>query len=193
MYSYIWLNFFKRCYAERQYHSYLTHLDKYSMYTRTSYFITCSLYLVFYFAQASSSNLVRGTVTQALIIYMGDFDIFIGLIVVFLLGFVIYNVINSFSFRELLKRFGYLKIARRDFYECGFRPTTQKTIRLPIQFLLICVFFLLYDIELIFLFPFSSGADFMGTRDLWLITFFFFVLYLSLIFDVNRHALEWQY
>lgn len=126
-------------------------------------------------------------------INLGDFDIFIGLMVVFLLGFIIYNVINSFSFRELLKRFGYLKVARRDFYECGFRPTTQKPIRLPIQFLLICVFFLLYDIELIFLFPFSSGATFIGTRDLWLIFFFFIVLYLSLVFDVNRHALEWQY
>lgn len=136
---------------------------------------------------------LTGKAIYCVSIYMGDFDIFIALIVVFLLGFVIYNAINSFSFRELLKRFGYLKIARRDFYECGFRPTTQKTIRLPIQFLLICVFFLLYDIELIFLFPFSSGADFMGTRDLWLITFFFSILYLSLIFDVNRHALEWQY
>ena len=96
---------------------------------------------------------------------LGDFDIFMSLLVVFLLGFIIYNVINSFSFRELLKRFGYLKIARRDFYECGFRPTTQKPIRLPIQFLLICVFFLLYDIELVFLFPFSSVVDFVGIRD----------------------------
>ena len=124
---------------------------------------------------------------------LGDFDIFMSLLVVFLLGFIIYNVINSFSFRELLKRFGYLKIARRDFYECGFRPTTQKPIRLPIQFLLICVFFLLYDIELVFLFPFSSVVDFVGIRDFWLIVFFFLVLYLSLVFDVNRHALEWQY
>ena len=126
-------------------------------------------------------------------VLLGDFDIFIAFVVVFLLGFVIYNVINSFSFRELLKRFGYLRIARRDFYECGFRPTTQKPIRLPVQFLLICVFFLLYDIELIFLFPFSSAITFVGTRDIWLIVFFFFILYLSLIFDVNRHALEWQY
>ena len=66
---------------------------------------------------------------------------------------------------NLIKRFGFLKIARRDFYECGFRPTSQKTIRLPIQFLLICIFFLLYDIELVFLFPFVSAITFIGLTD----------------------------
>ena len=96
---------------------------------------------------------------------MGDFDIFLATLSVVILGFVIYNVINSFSFRELLKRFGFLKKSRRDFYECGFKPTKQKTIRLPIQFLLICIFFLLYDIELIFLFPFISGINFLGFYD----------------------------
>ena len=50
-------------------------------------------------------------------------------------------------------RFGVLKVARKDFYECGFRPQNQKPIQVPIQFLLVCIFFLLYDIELIFIFP----------------------------------------
>lgn len=124
---------------------------------------------------------------------MGDFEIFFSVISVTILGFIIYNVINCFSFRELLKRFGFSKISRRDFYECGFKPTKQKTIRLPIQFLLICVFFLLYDIELIFLFPFISGITFTGFYDIIIILLFFSLLLISLIFDFNRHALVWQY
>ena len=120
---------------------------------------------------------------------LGDFEIFSAVLSVTILGFIIYNVINCFSFRELLKRFGFLKVARRDFYECGFKPTKQKTIRLPIQFLLICVFFLLYDIELIFLFPFISGIDFLGLYDMLIITLFFTCFFISLIFDFNRHAL----
>lgn len=124
---------------------------------------------------------------------MGDFEIFFSVISVTILGFIIYNVINCFSFRELLKRFGFSKISRRDFYECGFKPTKQKTIRLPIQFLLICVFFLLYDIELIFLFPFISGITFTGFYDIIIILLFFLLLLISLIFDFNRHALVWQY
>lgn len=124
---------------------------------------------------------------------MGDFEIFFSIFTVTVLGFIIYNVVNMLSFRDLLKRFGFLKIARRDFYECGFRPTTQKPIRVPIQFLLICIFFLLYDIELIFLFPLVSVATFSGLYDLLLIVFFFSVLLVSLVIDFNRHALVWQY
>lgn len=124
---------------------------------------------------------------------LGDFEIFFSVLSVTVLGFIVYNVINCFSFRELLKRFGFLKTSRRDFYECGFKPTKQKTIRLPIQFLLICVFFLLYDIELIFLFPYVSGITFLGLYDSLIIALFFFLLFFSLVVDFNRHALVWQY
>tara|TARA_B100000795_G_C22803483_1_gene443283 strand:- start:4578 stop:4943 length:366 start_codon:yes stop_codon:yes gene_type:complete len=120
---------------------------------------------------------------------LGDFEIFLSTVSVTVLAVIIYNVINSFSLRDLLKRFGFVKIARRDFYECGFRPTTQKTIRVPIQFMLICIFFLLYDIELVFLFPYVSAITFIGVYDLLLIIFFFFIFFLSLIIDFNRHAL----
>ena len=120
---------------------------------------------------------------------LGDFEIFLATMSVTILAVIIYNIINSFSLRDLLKRFGFVKIARRDFYECGFRPMTQKTIRVPIQFMLICIFFLLYDIELVFLFPYVSAITFVGIYDLLLIIFFFFIFFLSLIIDFNRHAL----
>ena len=124
---------------------------------------------------------------------MGDFEIFTALTSTTILGFVIYNVITVMSSRDLIKRFGFFKISRRDFYECGFRPQTQKPVNLPIQFILICVFFLLYDIELIFLFPLVSVATLIGFHDVFLVTFFFLLFFLSLVVDFNRHALVWQY
>lgn len=124
---------------------------------------------------------------------MGDFEIFFIVVSTFILSFVIYNLLNSFSFRNLIRRFGLLKTARRDFYECGFRPVTQKPIRLPIPFLLICIFFLLYDIELIYLFPLVSTVNFLGLTDILLLLFFFFILFISLIIDFTKHALLWQY
>ena len=120
---------------------------------------------------------------------LGDFEIFLSTVSVTVLAVIIYNVINSFSLRDLLKRFGFVKIARRDFYECGFRPLTQKTIRVPIQFMLICIFFLLYDIELVFLFPYVSAITFVGLYDFLLLILFFTAFFLSLIIDFNRHAL----
>jgi len=124
---------------------------------------------------------------------MGDFEIFLAILTVTVLSVVVYNIITALSFRDLLRRFGFFKTARRDFYECGFRPQTQKPIRLPIQFLLICVFFLLYDIELIFLFPLVSSSTFLVFHDLFLLVLFFLLFLLSLVVDFNRHALTWQY
>lgn len=124
---------------------------------------------------------------------MGDFEVFLNYLSVMILGVIVYNIINCFAFRDLLKRFGFLKISRKDFYECGFKPQTQKPIRLPIQFLLICVFFLLYDIELVFLFPYISGLIFSGFYDFLLLIFFFTLFLFSLIIDYDRHALYWQY
>jgi len=124
---------------------------------------------------------------------LGDFEVFLNYLSVMILGVIVYNIINCFAFRDLLKRFGFLKIARKDFYECGFKPQTQKPIRLPIQFLLICVFFLLYDIELVFLFPYVSGLVFVGFYDFILLIFFFTLFLFSLVIDYDRHALYWQY
>ena len=82
-----------------------------------------------------------------------------------------------------------MKATRRDFYECGFKPQSQLPIKVSLQFLLICVFFLLYDIELVFLFPFVSGLTFTGLYDIFLIILFFTVLFISLQIDYERHAL----
>lgn len=124
---------------------------------------------------------------------MGDFEVFLSFLLILILGIIIYNVINSFLFRDLLRRFGIFKNARKDFYECGFRPQRREVIRLPIQFLLIAIFFLLYDIELIFLFPYVSGISESGLFDFLLLIFFFFIFSVSIIIDYDRHALYWQY
>ena len=113
----------------------------------------------------------------------------ISLLSISLLSTIIYNVITVLSFKNLLKRFGFLKKTRQDFYECGFKPQSQRPVKIAIQFLLICVFFLLYDIELVYLFPFASGITFTGLYDLLLLILFFGVMTISLVIDYNRHAL----
>lgn len=122
---------------------------------------------------------------------MGDFEVFIAFISVWILATLIYNVITILSFKDILRRFGFLKRSRRDFYECGFKPQTQKPITITLHYLLICVFFILYDIELIFLFPYMVSYAYSGSYDLLLIFFFFVVLLVGLLIEYERHALWW--
>lgn len=123
---------------------------------------------------------------------MGDFEVLLSVLSVSLLSTIIYNIITVLSFKDILRRFGFMRASRRDFYECGFKPNVQRPVKISLQFLLICVFFLLYDIELVFLFPFVSGLTFTGLYDLLLLSLFFIVLFLSLNIDYERHALYWQ-
>jgi len=123
---------------------------------------------------------------------MGDFEVLFAIISVSILAVVVYNAITALSFKAILRRFGFMKASRRDFYECGFKPQTQRPIKVSLQFLLICVFFLLYDMELVFLFPFVSGTTFTGLYDLILIIMFFLIFFASLNIDYERHALSWQ-
>jgi NADH:ubiquinone oxidoreductase subunit 3 (subunit A) len=123
---------------------------------------------------------------------MGDFEVFLATMSITVLAVLVYNVITVLSFKDLLRRFGFMKNSRRDFYECGFKPQNQRPVKVSLQFLLICVFFLLYDIELVFLFPYVSGYTFSGLYDLLLLVLFFGVLFISLNIDYERHALYWQ-
>jgi NADH:ubiquinone oxidoreductase subunit 3 (subunit A) len=123
---------------------------------------------------------------------MGDFEVLMTTFSTTLLAVCVYNIITILTFKDLLRRFGLLKSSRRDFYECGFKPQTQRPVRVSLQFLLICVFFLLYDIELVFLFPFVSGFTFTGLYDTFLAVLFFVVFLVSLHIDYERHALLWQ-
>ena len=123
------------------------------------------------------------------IYFMGDYEVASSTLSIFILTTLIYNLLTFLSFKDILRRFGFMKNTRRDFYECGFKPQTQKPIKVSIQFLIICVFFLLYDIELVFLFPFVSGITFLGLYDTLLLILFFTVLYISLQIDYERHAL----
>jgi NADH:ubiquinone oxidoreductase subunit 3 (subunit A) len=120
---------------------------------------------------------------------MGDFELFHHYQSSFILGLIVYNIINIFFSRDLLKRFGITKVARKDFYECGFRPQTQKTVQIPLQFILITLFFLVYDIELIFLFPLSTGLAYYDFYFFIFLFFYFFIFLLSLGIDYERHAL----
>ena len=123
---------------------------------------------------------------------MGDFEVFISFISVTILGVLVYNVITILSFKDILRRFGFLKRSRRDFYECGFKPRKQKPVTITLQYLLICVFFILYDIELIFLFPFVSSYSYLGLYDILLLILFFLVLFIGLLIEYERHALWWE-
>jgi len=106
---------------------------------------------------------------------------------------VIVGVLSIMSFKNIFNRFGLLRSNRREFYECGFKPVVQKPVQFSIQFLIVCFFFIIYDIELVFSFPLLSAYSTSTLVEF----FFFFFLYgtflLSLIFDFDQSLTDWRF
>ena len=74
-----------------------------------------------------------------------------------------------------------------------FSPPITKTNSNSNAIFTYLYFFLLYDIELVFLFPYISGVAFAGFFDFILLILFFLLFIISIIIDYERHALYWQY
>lgn len=123
---------------------------------------------------------------------MGTFEVFHFWFLVNFLVVIIIAILSIFSFKNIFNRFGLIKKNRREFYECGFKPVIQKPITFSIQFLIICFFFLIYDIELVFSFPLVSSYNFHAISDLIAFIFLYGSFLISLLFDFDRNLTDWH-
>jgi NADH-quinone oxidoreductase subunit A len=82
--------------------------------------------------------------------------------------------------------------ATTDPYECGLPSEVRKNFRFGISFYLIAMLFILFDIEVIFLFPVAIQLDAFGTFALVETIVFIALLFLAFIYVWRRGALEWR-
>jgi NADH-quinone oxidoreductase subunit A len=77
-------------------------------------------------------------------------------------------------------------------YESGVPPTGQARERFSIKFYLVAVLFILFDIEIVFLFPWAATFGRLGLVGLVEMLLFVVILVLGLAYAWVKGALEWQ-
>jgi NADH:ubiquinone oxidoreductase subunit 3 (subunit A) len=82
---------------------------------------------------------------------------------------------------------------KRNFYECGFKSTSDVNIQINFNFYMICVFLILYDVEFTLLIPVFFNLGFVCFINFILILLFIVLIILSLVYDWQMNALNWQY
>lgn len=92
-----------------------------------------------------------------------------------ILGSFICCLLTYLTYRYVINKFSIIKNERKSFYECGFKPNTQKPALMSIQFFLICILFILFDTDLLFLYPFITNNTNNSFIDL---CFFIFIIIL---------------
>jgi len=76
-------------------------------------------------------------------------------------------------------------------YECGIVPSREPPERFPVTFYVVAMLFIMFDIELIFIYPFAVDRAFLGAYALWEMLAFSVVFFLAFVYVVARGALDW--
>src|SRR5665213_2460576 len=76
-------------------------------------------------------------------------------------------------------------------YECGIVPTYEPPQRFPVRFYLVAMIFVIFDIEVIFLFPWAIVYNQLGSFGLIEIIVFAAAVFLSFVYLVAHGALDW--
>ncbi len=82
--------------------------------------------------------------------------------------------------------------AKSEPYECGLPSEVRKSFRFGISFYLIAMLFILFDIEVVFLYPVALQLDAFGVFALVETIVFIVLLLVAFVFVWRRGALEWK-
>lgn len=87
--------------------------------------------------------------------------------------------------------------AEKEFpYECGFdafdAPVNNTRHRFEIQFYLVAILFIIFDLEIAFLFPWAAHFKAIGFFGFYSMMFFLLILTLGFIYEWRKGALDWE-
>lgn len=77
-------------------------------------------------------------------------------------------------------------------YECGIVPLQEPVQRFPVKFYLVAMLFVIFDIEIVFLFAWAVRFEQLGWYGVWAIGLFTLLLVETLVYVWKRGALDWN-
>jgi NADH-quinone oxidoreductase subunit A len=76
-------------------------------------------------------------------------------------------------------------------FECGIIPTGSARFRYPVPFYLVAAFFLIFDVEAVYILSWAIAVEPLGWPGWWQISFFIIILLISLFYIWKKGGLEW--
>lgn len=117
----------------------------------------------------------------------------IGILVIIALIFPIGALVTSWAFQYLRIRPPFTPDrVRDDIYECGLRTEGPSLVRFNFRYYYIALLFVLFDVEVIFLFPWGLVFDRIGWQGYFEGLTFIGILALGILYAWKKRALEWK-
>ncbi|HNP35386.1 MAG TPA: NADH-quinone oxidoreductase subunit A [Woeseiaceae bacterium] len=77
-------------------------------------------------------------------------------------------------------------------YECGFEPFDDSRMKFDVRYYLVAILFIIFDLEIAFLFPWAVSLGTIGTFGLLAMGLFLAILVVGFIYEWKKGALEWD-
>src|SRR3974390_1931461 len=77
-------------------------------------------------------------------------------------------------------------------YECGFNAFDDARMKFDVRFYLVAILFIIFDLEVSFLFPWAAAFGKLGVFGFWSVMLFLAVLTIGFIYEWKKGALEWD-
>ncbi|MBA1337404.1 MAG: NADH-quinone oxidoreductase subunit A [Pelagibacterales bacterium] len=77
-------------------------------------------------------------------------------------------------------------------YECGFEPFDDSRMQFDVRFYLVAILFIIFDLEIAFLFPWAVTLGSIGSLGFWSMMIFLFVLTVGFVYEWKKGALDWD-
>ena len=109
--------------------------------------------------------------------------IFLGISLILSLGFIVLNLLASPKNPDPEKLSA---------YECGFEPFNDSRMEFDIRFYLVAILFIIFDLEIAFLFPWAITLGNIGIFGFVSMMIFLSILTVGFIYEWKKGALDWE-
>tara|TARA_Y100001960_G_scaffold280456_1_gene313356 strand:- start:113 stop:481 length:369 start_codon:yes stop_codon:yes gene_type:complete len=77
-------------------------------------------------------------------------------------------------------------------YECGFEAFSDSRMEFDVRFYLVAILFIIFDLEIAFLFPWAISLGSLGALGFWSMMIFLSILTVGFVYEWKKGALDWD-
>ena len=82
--------------------------------------------------------------------------------------------------------------AKNSPYECGFEAFEDARMQFDVRYYLVAILFILFDLEIAFLFPWAVSLHDIGATGFWAMMVFLGILVVGFVYEWKKGALDWE-
>lgn len=114
---------------------------------------------------------------------------FLGIFLLILFSIILSTIISGASYIVSVKQPDSEKVS---VYECGFDPFGSSRVPFSVKFFLVGILFLIFDLEISFLFPWCVVYNQTELLGFWVMYLFLVILTIGLVYEWVKGGLEWE-